>query len=60
MDSWDPEHHGDHDDALVVNSLSTRKLYYENGKIRFVNASAPGQVLQQKFDIDPIVPFNLL
>ena len=60
VDSWDPEHYGDHDDALVVNSLSTRKLYYENGKIRFVNASAPGQVLQQKFDIDPIVPFNLL
>ena len=57
--SWKHPHYNAHDDILIVNSISKRKLFYNNGAIHFVEAALTGQHVQQSFSTDTAVPWQL-
>ena len=58
--SWNHPEYGGGDGALVVNSIHRKRMYVENGKFKFRDATGPGQVLYQSFTNDHTAPFDLL
>ena len=55
--TWKLPDYGGGDDAMTPHAFSQRRLFLEGDKVRFVNATAPGQILFQTFSssIQPAV-----
>ena len=57
--SWKLPDYGGGDDAMTPHAFSQRRMFLQGNKMRFVNATGPGQIFYQRFH-NITNPINLL